>query len=175
MSGIVFWRHVWRQKASELGTCNQLPNFGIWAFKRHTPTRLYTSEEGANWHSRIRMLFDARKGVKNRRSSGHRFTWSLCYFRLYPKPILLKLYLHLYAECASNNIYIYIYIISVRQKGIHSEYSTALCKMNPEYSKGDTILDVFHIRILIRTFNHQRSLALLMLVSIILHHRKCVE
>jgi len=27
MSGIVFLRHVWRQKAAELSTCNHLPNF----------------------------------------------------------------------------------------------------------------------------------------------------
>jgi len=32
MSGIVFWRHVWRQKAAKLFTWNHLPNFGIWAF-----------------------------------------------------------------------------------------------------------------------------------------------
>ena len=28
MSGIVFLCHVWRQKANEHCTCNQLPNFG---------------------------------------------------------------------------------------------------------------------------------------------------
>jgi len=33
MSGIVFWRHVWHQKAAEHCTFNQLPNFGIRAFK----------------------------------------------------------------------------------------------------------------------------------------------
>jgi len=32
MSGIVFWRHVWRQKANKLWPCNQLHNFGILAF-----------------------------------------------------------------------------------------------------------------------------------------------
>ena len=29
---IVFWRHVWRQKAAEHYICNHLPNFTIWAF-----------------------------------------------------------------------------------------------------------------------------------------------
>jgi len=28
MSGIVFWRHVWRQKSDKLCTCNHLPNSG---------------------------------------------------------------------------------------------------------------------------------------------------
>ena len=32
MSGIGFWRHVCRQKASELYTCNQVPKFDKWAF-----------------------------------------------------------------------------------------------------------------------------------------------
>jgi len=31
VSGIVFWCHVWRQKAGKVCTCNHLPNFGIWA------------------------------------------------------------------------------------------------------------------------------------------------
>ena len=33
MSGIVFWRHVWHQKATQLYTCNQLYNFSKRAFK----------------------------------------------------------------------------------------------------------------------------------------------
>ena len=32
MSIIIFLHHVWRQKASEVYTCNRLPNFGKQAF-----------------------------------------------------------------------------------------------------------------------------------------------
>ena len=32
MFDIVFWRHVWRQKAHVFPCCNHLPNFGIWGF-----------------------------------------------------------------------------------------------------------------------------------------------
>ena len=32
ISGIVFWRRVWRQKAHVFSCCNHLPNFGIWGF-----------------------------------------------------------------------------------------------------------------------------------------------
>jgi len=50
MSGIVFWRHVWRQKADRLYTRNQLHNFG-----KQAANKLVYKRVGV-WHLKHPML-----------------------------------------------------------------------------------------------------------------------
>ena len=50
MSGIVFWRHVWRQKAHVFSCCNHLPDFGIWGFKSWFQKKIKLQAEETEHH-----------------------------------------------------------------------------------------------------------------------------
>ena len=95
--GIVFWRHIWRQKAGKLHARNHLPSFGkrisIWwtkslrqeqndSYSFITPGLMMTVKTiigtfvrrswASDWFDNFHLLFDTRHGVKKRCQTWHR-------------------------------------------------------------------------------------------------------